>query len=135
MMRKRHTEKSALLPVRPSPPTLKEIEEDVKSADKNDYVFTSMTSVNDDFNFAEDLNSTDDSIDADEIQKRQIVLEQYEKVCKFLELNDSLKVGQTNLNKACKKLIETGGDVKSAMTDLSIKLEQQRQLLKKVNET
>ena len=56
-------------------------------------------------------------------------------VCKFLELNDSLKVGQTNLNKACKKLIETGGDVKSAMTDLSIKLEQQRQLLKKVNET
>ena len=131
MIRKKRNDKAAVLPVRPSPPALHEIQADIQNAPDDDFVFISAEDFKDvDVNlsiFQNDSNSEGTNTKPDEKSILKVE-EQYNKVLKFVKLHKSLIDGQKELLQSSKALAKTCEIVQEERKALQVKLEEQQKL-------
>ena len=130
MIRKKRSDKPTVLPVRPPPPSIEEISDDIQNANDDDIVFTSGQSfedVNTNMIFTK-TNSTEEEFEKVNFKVYTKVEEEYNKVLKFVKLQKNLKEGQTELLETCSKLAKSSEIVETERAALETKLNQQQEL-------
>nr|XP_002129291.1 UPF0449 protein C19orf25 homolog isoform X1 [Ciona intestinalis] len=100
------------LAVRPPPPTLEEIIEDVTNAKDDDFAFVSMA---DDVTEEEFIDAKEDSDENVEIMK---IEERYNEVTKFLSTNEELSEGSSDLRKLFEQISTRGQILRQKINEL-----------------
>ena len=130
MIRKKRSDKGTL-PVRPSLPTLEEIQADITNSLDDDFVFSSGEKF-EDIELKPGISQTEinseEKIVKPDVKQIAKVEEQYNKVLKFVKLHKSLIEGQKELNESTQGLDETCDIVQAERKALEEKLKEQQKL-------